>query len=92
MKNQFPEGLINTVLKKYPDKIRKFTPLSTDSKPPDCLCTLYLALFTFTKRKLHTLVLGVILFGSKFTTLWLNGIVKILKSHWYFLPSKLKTQ
>ena len=60
-KSQYPEGLINTVLNKYLDNISKSTALSVDSKPPDGLCTLYfklpyLALSTFTKRKLHTLV------------------------------------
>ena len=59
-KNQYPEGLINTVLNKYPDNISKSTALSVDSKPPDGPCTLYfklpyLAFSTFMKCKLHTL-------------------------------------
>ena len=60
-KNQYPDHLINTVLNKYLDNISKSTALSIDSRPPDGLCALYfklpyLALSTFTKHNLHTLV------------------------------------
>ena len=60
-KNQFPDGLIQKVVKGYLDNINKSTALSAVSTSPVGLCTLYfklpyLPLSNFTKRKLQTLV------------------------------------
>ena len=81
-KNQFSEGLINSVVNKYLDKVHASTPFPVDSKPPDGLCVLYfkipyLIVSNFAQRKIRTI--------------WLNGIVKISISNWYFLHLKLKT-
>ena len=39
-KNQFPEGLINSVVNKHLDKVHESTSFPVDSKPPDGLCIL----------------------------------------------------
>ena len=60
-KNQFPEGLINSVVNKYLDKVHASTPFPVDSKPPDGLCVLYfkipyLVLSNFAQRKIRSMV------------------------------------
>ena len=60
-KNQFPDGLIQKVVKGYLDNINRSTALSAVSTSPIDLCTLYFKLpylswSNFTKRKLQTLV------------------------------------
>ena len=61
LKKQFPEGLINSVVNKYLDKVHASTPFPVDSKPPDGLCVLYfktpyLVLSNFAQRKIRTMV------------------------------------